>query len=44
MIAAKQAAFSDLEDDLYDRLSHMTMLATFHTMNEVWPGKELVFD
>ena len=40
MIAAKQAAFSDLEDDLYDRLSHMTMLATFHTMNEVWPGKE----
>eukprot|EP00439_Symbiodinium_sp_Y106_P030817 s3446_g3.t1 len=33
-IAGKQAAFSDLEDDLYDRLSHTTMLATLHTMNE----------
>ena len=32
--------FSDLEDDLYDRLSHTTMLATLHTMNEVWPVKE----
>ena len=40
MIAAKQAAFADLEDDLYDRLSHTTMLATLHTMNEVWPVKE----
>ena len=39
-IAGKQAAFSDLEDDLYDRLSHTTMLATLHTMNEVWPVKE----
>ena len=36
-IAGKQAAFSDLEDD---RLSHTTMLATLHTMNEVWSVKE----
>ena len=40
MIAAKQAAFADLEDDLYDRLSDITMLATFSTMQEVWPVEE----
>ena len=37
---AKKAAVEDLEDDLFDGLSDITMLATFSAMQEVWPKEE----
>ena len=37
---AMKAAFEDLEDDLFDGLSDITMLATFSAMQEVWPKEE----